>query len=281
MDQKLCVVTGASNGIGLETAVGLAKAGMHVVMAARNSTRGEDARKKVWAAVPGAKVDLLLADFASLEEVRRLADTILKHYDRLNVLVNNAGLFAVKRELSRDGFEMTWAVNHLAPFLLTNLLLERLKAAPGGARIVNVASVAHKRGHIDFNDLQFEKKPYRWLHAYSQSKLANILFTRELARRLAGTGVTANALHPGLVATNIAAGNIWSSLSFKLARPFLISPAKGARTSLYLATSPEVAGISGEYFVKEAQEDTAAQASSMQDAVRLWDVSAEMVGLKR
>ncbi len=277
MTSKLAIVTGASAGIGLETCIGLAKQDFHVVMVARNEQRGEDARKLVWKAVPDAKVDLLLADFASLADVRALAAQILDRYERIDVLVNNAGMFDVKRQVSKDGFEMTFAVNHLAPFLLTNLLLARLKAS-GAARIVNVASTAHRRGWMDWDDLQKERS-YKWLETYSQSKLANILFTRELALRLKDTRVTANSLHPGLVATNIAGRNWMSALFMKLGRPFLISPAKGAETTIYLATSPEVEGVSGDYFDKSAPTETTGAARNMDDARRLWDISARMVGL--
>ncbi len=277
MSHKIGIVTGASSGIGTETAIGLAKQGFHVVMVGRNPQKSEAARKRVWAAVPDAKVDLLLCDFASLGAVRDLAGTILAHYDRIDVLVNNAGLFEMKRTETKDGFETTFGVNHLAPFLLTNLLLDRLIAS-GSSRIVNVASVAHRRAHLDFTDLQSNRN-YGWLKAYSRSKLANILFTRELAKRLAGTSVTANCLHPGLVATSIARGGFFPSLSMKLARPFLISPAKGAETSVYLATSPEVERVSGRYFDKSADTEPSEAARNDADAARLWDVSAKMVKL--
>ena len=277
MTSKLCIVTGASSGIGTETAIGLARQGCHVVMVGRNPRKSEEARKRVWAAVPGAKVDLLLADFASLQAVRDLAATILDHYDRIDVLVNNAGLFEMKRRMTKDGFEMTFGVNHLAPFLLTNLLLDRLKAS-GSARIVNVASIAHRRAHLDFTDLQSQTS-YSWLTAYSRSKLANILFTRELAKRLAETSVTANSLHPGLVATSIARSGFLPRIGMMLGRPFLISPARGAETSVYLAISPEVEGVSGKYFAKSEEADTAPNAQSDEDAARLWEVSAKMVGI--
>jgi NAD(P)-dependent dehydrogenase (short-subunit alcohol dehydrogenase family) len=274
---KLAIVTGATSGIGLETCIGLAIQGFHVVMVGRNPAKSEAARKRVWQAAPDAKLDVLLADFASLQDVRALAATIFDRYPRIDVLVNNAGMFDVKREISKDGFEMTWAVNHLAPFLLTNLLLDRIKYFHS-ARILNVASTAHQRGWIDWDDLQ-KTKNYKWLEAYSQSKLANILFTRELARRLAGTGVTANSLHPGIVATNIAARNWISGLFMKLGRPFLISAKKGAETSIHLASSPEVDGVTGLYFDKCHPIDPRPQAQNDDDAKRLWDISAQMVGL--
>ena len=277
MTTKLGIVTGASSGIGTETAIGLARQGFHVVMVGRNPQTSDAARKRVWDAVPEAKIDLLLCDFASLQAVRGLAGTILNHYDRIDVLVNNAGLFAMKRTETKDGFETTFGVNHLAPFLLTNLLLDRLKAS-GSARIVTVASIAHSRAHLDFTDLQSMRK-YNWLKAYSRSKLANILFTRELAKRLASTSVTANCLHPGLVATSIGRGGFLPNLFMKLGRPFLISPAKGAETSIYLATSPEVESVSGRYFDKSAEAEPSEAARSDADAARLWDVSARMTGL--
>jgi NAD(P)-dependent dehydrogenase (short-subunit alcohol dehydrogenase family) len=277
MTSKLCIVTGATSGIGLETAIGLAKQDWHVVMAGRNAQKAESARKKVWAAAPEAKVDVLLADFASLQAVRDLAATILKHYERIDVLVNNAGQFAMQRTETKDGFETNFGVNHLAPFLLTNLLLDRLKAS-GSARIVTVASVAHRRAHLDFDDLQCTRD-YNWLRAYSRSKLANILFTRELAKRLQGTSVTANCLHPGIVATNIGHAGFWLHIGMILGRPFLISPAKGAETSLYLATSPEVEGISGKYFDKSAEAEPSPAAQNDADAERLWKVSSQMTAI--
>jgi NAD(P)-dependent dehydrogenase (short-subunit alcohol dehydrogenase family) len=276
MTIPICIVTGASSGIGLQTCIGLARQGRHVVMVARDATRTEAARRAVWQAVPEAKVDVLLADFASLAAVRTLAATILQHYDRIDVLVNNAGLFSMKRTVTVDGYETTFAVNHLAPFLLTNLLLDRMKAS-GNARIVNVASIAHRRAYLEFDDLQ-STRDYRWLKAYSRSKLANILFTRELARRLQGNAVTANCLHPGIVATNIGRSG-FVRIAMKLGRPFLISPERGAQTSVYLATSPDVEGVSGEYFDKCQVADTSAEAKDMQAAVRLWEISAKMVGL--
>jgi NAD(P)-dependent dehydrogenase (short-subunit alcohol dehydrogenase family) len=276
MKNKLCIVTGASSGIGLETCIGLAKQGAHVVMTARDAQRGEAARKKVWQACPEAKADLLLSDFASLASVRELAATVFDRYERIDVLINNAGLTQHRRRETADGHEMTFQVNHLAPFLLTNLLLERLQHS-GSSRIVTVASVAHKKATLDFDDLE-TRRGYTMWKAYSRSKLANILFTRELARRLAGTSVTANCLHPGLVATNIVGRFLPSRVMWKLMTPFILNAEKGAATSIHLATSPDVEGVSGAYFDKCETADTSAAAKNMDDARRLWEASAQMVG---
>ncbi len=277
MTSKLSIVTGASGGIGLETATGLARQNYHVVMIVRNADKGEAARKKIWAAAPDAKVDMLLADFASLASVREAVAAILARYDRIGVLVNNAGLIERHRVLSKDGYEMTFAVNHLAPFLMTNLLLDRLKQS-GAARIVNVSSIAHQGSRLDFDDLQ-TTRDYGMMKAYGRSKLANILFTRELADRLKGTDVTANSLHPGIVATGFFDRFMPGRIALKLASPFVLSPAKGAETSIYLATSPEVEGITGRYFAKSAEAKTSEAAQNKDDAIRLWDASAKLAGL--
>ncbi len=275
---RMALVTGANAGIGYHTALGLARQGYEVVMLCRSAERGEEARRQIVSASGNAAVHLILADLASLADIRRAAGEFLDRFDRLDVLVNNAGLVRAKREETVDGFEMTFAVNHLAYFLLTNLLLERLKAA-APARIVNVSSNAHKRSRFDFDDLQAVRRfaPYG---AYARSKLANILFTRALARRLEGTGVTANALHPGVVRTNIA-GRGWHPLAigFRLLGLFYLSPEQGAETSIHLASSPEVAGVTGEYFDRKKSVRAAPSAYNDEDAERLWRISAEMVGI--
>ena len=283
MNDKLCIVTGATAGIGYETALGLARQGAQVVLTGRDASRGKAALANIRAVVPGANVDFLSADFASLAAVRQLARTLIERYKQIDVLINNAGGFHSKRTLTVDGYETTMAVNHLAPFLLTNLLLGKLTAAAiatGEARIVTVASVAHKKHGANLDDLQSEKHYGMW-SAYANSKLANILFTRELAQRLAGTNVTANCLHPGLVASNIgnAARHKPLQLVWKLASPFLLSSAAGAKTSLYLATSPEVAGVTGKYFDKCQAVDPSPAAQDMVAAQKLWDESARLVGL--
>ena len=239
--ERIGIVTGASSGIGLYTALGLARTGMRVVMVSRDRDRTEAARRFVSDRVRGAQVETALADFASLAELRRLAAEILAAHDRLDLLVNNAGLFSPKFQRSADGYELTFAVNHLAPFLLTNLLIDRLKATAaangGSARIVTVASRAHRGNRIDLATIA-GPRDWTMLKAYGRSKLCNILFTRELARRLQGTGVIAPCLHPGVVATGLAQRGGLVELGWRLMKPFMVSPEKGAETSLFLATVP-------------------------------------------
>lgn len=271
---KVALVTGASSGIGLETAVGLAQRGARVVMTGRDSRRSQEARTEVVKRSGNDSVELFVADFARLSEVRRLAQEVRARTDRLHILVNNAGLYSRARRITDDGHELTFAVNHLAPFLLTNLLLDLLQAgAP--ARIVNVASAAHRWSHLDLDDLTMERG-YRPREAYGRSKLANVLFTRELARRLTGTGVTANALHPGVVRTGIGRGG-WRVFTSPLRWAFL-SPHRGARTTLYLASSPEVEGVTGQYFARrrKARPSRAAQDDGV--AQELWKASEALVG---
>jgi NAD(P)-dependent dehydrogenase (short-subunit alcohol dehydrogenase family) len=271
----IAIVTGASSGIGLYTALGLARAGMRVVMHGRDRARIENARRYVAGRVAGAELEIAIADFASLAEVRRLAADILAAHDRIDVLVNNAGLFARKYEVSADGFELTFAVNHLAPFLLTNLLLERLQAS-APARIVTVASEAHRGNRIDLATIA---GPRGWsaMRAYGRSKLCNILFTRELAARCAGSGAVAMALHPGVVATRIGEHGGLAEIAWRLAKPFMKSPERGAATSVFLATVPDPAPFAGGYVIgKElAQPDPAAFDRDL--ARRLWDESTRLV----
>jgi len=270
---RISLITGANSGIGKATAEALARAGDTVLMVCRSTERGEAARADIVAATGNDRVELLLADLASQADIRRLADEVTSRYDRLDVLVNNAGIFKDDYAETPDGFELTWGVNHLAPFLLTNLLLDHLKASPQG-RIVNVSSAAHKQGQIFFDDPNLKAK-YSGLKAYAQSKLANILHAVELARRLDGTAVTANALHPGVVGTNIGNGT-WASFFFKTLGFLLLSPEKGARTSIYLATSPGVSAISGRYFEKRKAITPAKQARDVEAARKLWTLSEQM-----
>lgn len=245
MKGKTCVITGANSGIGLETARGLARLGARVVLVCRDPRKGEAARRELIAATGNGQISLLVADLASLDSVRQLAREIEASCPRLDVLIHNAGLMAKQRQVSADGFEIQLAVHHLAPFLLTELLLDRLRhSAP--ARVILVSSMLHKLARIDFDDLQCQRK-YGTLRAYGQSKLAMLHYTYELAERLRGTGVTVNALHPGAVATNIGMPE-WLA-------PFIATPEKGARTSIYLASAPELEKVSGKYFVgcKEAK----------------------------
>ena len=283
MQGKTVVVTGGNSGMGFETAAALATMGARVLVTARNADKGRAAIAALTQRTGGeGRCQLVVFDLADLSSVRRGAAEILDVAPRLDVLVNNAGAVLSERAETVDGLEATFATNHLGPFLLTNLLLERIRAS-GPSRIVNVASTAHAvaRQGIPFDDLQSEHR-YAGMRVYGQSKLANILFTLELARRLEGSGVTANSLHPGTVRTGYGAdGDARGllALGIKIAGPFFLSPAKGARTSIYLASSPEVAGVSGEYFVKCRPKEPRRWAQDPDAARRLWQVSEELVGL--
>lgn len=280
--ERIGIVTGASAGIGLHTALGLARTGMRVVMVGRDRERTEAACRFVSDRVQAPQVETALADFASLAEIRRLAGEILAAHDRLDLLVNNAGLFSPRFRRSADGYELTFAVNHLAPFLLTNLLLDRLKttaAANGGSvRIVTVASRAHRGNRIDPATIA-GPRDWTMLKAYGRSKLCNILFTRELAVRLRGTGVAAICLHPGVVATGLVQRGGWVEFGWRLMKPFMVSPEKGAETSLFLATTPDPAPFHGGYVVGRALERPDPAALDDELARRLWDESARLVGL--
>ena len=274
--EQVGVVTGASSGIGIYTALGLARTGMQVIMTGRDRDRTEAARRFVLERVRDAKVETLLTDFASLTAVRGLADEILSRHQRIDVLVNNAGLLSPGFRLSQDGYEMTFAVNHLAPFLLTNLLLDRLKAS-APARIVTVSSRAHRGNRLDLLTIT-GSQDWSMTKAYGRSKLCNILFTRELARRLEGTGVVAVCLHPGVVDTGFGHRGGIVELGWRLAKPFMISAEKGAETTLFLAMVADPTPFNGGYVVNKvlAQPDPAALDNGM--ARRLWDESAQLVG---
>jgi NAD(P)-dependent dehydrogenase (short-subunit alcohol dehydrogenase family) len=277
MNGRICLVTGATRGIGRATAEALAKSGAHVLLHGRDSASvGAVCREMVrYGQVTG-----VVGDLSSLTAVRKLATEIAAQYPRLDVLVNNAGTGTRRRQTTVDGYERTFAINHLAPFLLTNLLLERLKAGKA-ARVVTVSSMAHRRVALDFDDLNWEKRKFNGLRAYGESKLANILFTIELASRLAGSGVTANCLHPGVVATNIftAFGGQTGKILSVLLRPFMLSPANGAKTSIYLASSPEVANVTGKFFDKCREVTPADAAQDAAVAKRLWEISAKLTRL--
>jgi retinol dehydrogenase 12 len=276
--ERIALVTGASAGIGFYTALGLAGAGFLVVMAGRDPARTERARALVAERSGSAAVETAIADFASLAAVRGLAETVLARHDRLDVLVNNAGLIAPRYQRSADGYELTIAVNHLAPFLLTNLLLDRLcQSAP--ARIVTVASQAHRGARVDIATLA-EPRDWSPLGAYGRSKLCNILFTRALARRLAETGVVAAALHPGVIATKIGdRAGTFAGIGWRIVKPFLAAPDKGAETSLFLATTPDPRPFHGAYLIDKrvVTPDPAALDDDL--AERLWHESARLVGL--
>jgi retinol dehydrogenase 12 len=287
LEGRIALVTGATSGIGQETALGLAARGAQVVLVGRDRARAEAARKDVTERSRNPRVDVLLADFASLDAVRGLAREFSERYPALHLLVNNAGIAMTERVLTVDGFESTLAVNHLAPFLLTHLLRERLLAS-GAARVVNVASDAHRfvPGGFDFADPMAERgfrfpRTVTGMRVYGMSKLANILFTSELARRLDGTRVTTNAVHPGGVATRLGTNNpgLLGKVIPLAMRPFFKTPAQGAETSIYVATAPELDGTNGRYFAdcKEIQPTRAAQDPG--SARRLWNLSCEWVGV--
>jgi NAD(P)-dependent dehydrogenase (short-subunit alcohol dehydrogenase family) len=276
MAGRVCVVTGASAGIGRATALALARMGARVGMVSRSRERGEAARAEVARGSGGAAVDLFLADLSSQAEVRRLAAEIRGRYGRLDVLVNNAAVYSRRRTLSPDGIEMQLAVNHLAPFLLTGLLLDLLeRSAP--ARVVTVSSEAHRGMPLEWDNLLGERR-YRGLRAYRTSKLANLLFTRELARRTAGTGIVANAAHPGVVGTELLFGG-WGPL--RLFRRFMRTPEEGARVVVRLASAPELEGVTGRYFRDEGEILPSAAALDDDAARRLWRISEELTGMRR
>ena len=281
MDGRVCLITGANSGIGKETALGLARMGATIIMVSRNTEKGEAALTEIRHHSGSDRVALLVADLASLDSVRRLAQDFRDQHQELHVLINNAGALNSQRALSVDGYELTFAVNHLAHFLLTTLLLDLLKAS-SPSRIINVSSGAHTRAEIDFDDLNAEAK-YSGMSAYGQSKLANVMFTYELARRLEGTTVTANALHPGVVKTGFGRNSGGAiGLLFKVfqtvASPFLLSASQGAETSMYLASSSEVDSVTGKYFVKKEPVQSSEASEDVAVAQRLWRVSEELVG---
>ncbi|MGO8872411.1 MAG: SDR family oxidoreductase [Acidimicrobiales bacterium] len=277
---RTVVITGGNSGVGKATAVALASAGADTVITARNEARGRAAVEDIRRESGSDRVDLVVFDLADLASVHRGADRILERCPRLDVLVNNAGLVLSERTETKDGFEATFGTNHLGHFQLTRLLTDRLIAS-APARVVTVASTAHRgaRSGLDFDDLQ-STRHYRGMQVYSRSKLANILFTMELARRLAGTGVTANSLHPGTVASRFARDDDSSgflAFGIKVIKPFILTPEKGARTSVYLASSPEVADVTGRYFVKRRERAPSAAAQDASAAARLWSVSEQLV----
>jgi NAD(P)-dependent dehydrogenase (short-subunit alcohol dehydrogenase family) len=278
LEGKTCMVTGATSGIGLATARGLAKLGARVVVVGRDANKCTRVVKDIRQQSGNPEVDCLLADLSDQAQIRKLALEFQESYARLHVLVNNAGGFFLRRQESVDGLEMTFALNHLNYFLLTILLIEVLKAS-APARIVNVSSESHRNERMDFDDLQM-KRSYKPMRAYGRSKLDNILFTRELSRRLEGSGVMANALHPGFVATNIGGNNGWlARVVMPLIHLRAISPQKGAETSIYLASSPEVAGVSSEYFIKCKSVRAGEAAYDDQAALQLWNASQDLTGV--
>jgi len=280
MDGRTVIITGGNSGIGKAAATELARAGARVVITARSQERGTAAVADIRAASGSSEVELSVFDLGDLASVRAGAADLLDRCPTIDVLCNNAGLILTERTLSADGYEATLAINHLGPFLLTQLLVPRLvESAP--ARVVNVASTAHRfarRGMV-FDDLMAERS-YKQMEVYGRSKLANMLFTTELAERLAGTGVTANSLHPGSVATGYARdGDTTGFLAWgiKVYAPFSLTPEQGARTTVYLCSSPDVAGVTGKYFVRCKEKTPAATALDTEAAARLWAISEELV----
>lgn len=276
LNNKICIITGSTSGIGLETAKGLAKYGATLVLPIRDALKGDTLRDEIMQQTPDAKVDFMHCDLASFDSIREFVHQFKSKYHKLHMLINNAGIWETKRNLTQDGIEKNFAVNHLAPFLLTNLLLDTIKeSAP--ARIINVASEAHRQGKMNFQDLEFEKK-YASFQSYGQSKLANILFTKKLSQKLSGTGVTVNCLHPGVVSTNLF--DKMPGILMKAMNLFMVTPEKGAQTTLFLATSPDVEKVSGEYFSKSKPKKPSPRALRQETADKLWEISEAYVGIE-
>ena len=280
MTGKTVLITGGTGGIGRAAAIGLASLGARVGITGRDRARAELAAAAITSESGNPAVDIFVADASSQAEVHRLADEVLSAYPRLDVLVNNVGGFWAHRHVTADGLEHTFAVNHLAPFLLTSLLLERLMASTP-ARVVTVSSGAQAQGKIDFDDLMGERQ-YSGQRAYSQSKLANVMFTYELARRLEGTGVTATVLHPGVTRTAFGAEDSVRAMDPIIAvlRPFMRSPERGAETAVYLASSPEAEGVTGRYFANRKVRKSHESSYDTATTARMWRVSADLVGLQ-
>ena len=273
MKGKVCLVTGANVGLGKQVCMELAAQGAEVVMSARNRLQAEQVRDQIISETGNKQIKLMLADLSSFQEVVNLSNTIKAEYHKLDVLINNAGIFLTAYQETADGIETQWMVNHLAPYLLTRRLLDLLQSAPE-ARIINVSSKAHLKGSMDFDNLNGRGR-YNGLAAYSQSKLANIMFTKELAQRLMGTQISSFALHPGVVNTHIGNKNSsgWMSWAWKLGKPFMVSPAKGAKTIVYLATEPQLGGLSGLYFVNCQPHPSSAISTDRVLSTKLWDIS--------
>ena len=277
LSAKTAIITGANSGIGLEAAVELARQGANVVLACRNPNKGEAAKTDIEQRAGNGTVTLMSLDLASFASIRGFAKEALDQLPRIDILLNNAGIVARQRTVTVDGFEQTFGVNHLGHFLLTTLLLDRITTTPD-ARIVTVASHAHKfaGGGLDFDDLQTERG-YKAMRVYGKSKLANIMFTRELARRIADTSATANSVHPGFVASNFGRNDPLGNLAMTLAKPFALSPSKGARTSIYVASDPAVTGVTGKYFYKCAVVEPTSYARDDAAARQLWEISEALV----
>ena len=280
MKNRVCLITGATSGIGKATAIALAKIGSTVIINGKDEKRGEETIAEIKRISGNENVELMIADLSSLNEVRKFAGRLKGKYDKLDILINNAAVFYTSRNLSIDGIEMQFAVNHLSHFLLTNLLLETLKKS-NSARIINVSSNAHYQGRINFDDINFEKRYFGWT-VYCQSKLANVLFTYELADRLDSKQVTVNALHPGTVRTNIVGkyASFIYRLGWNLQKPLMLPVEEGAKTSIYLASSDEVKGITGLYFVKCKSQKSSDMSHDKMLARKLWDLSEKLTGFQ-
>lgn len=279
MDGKTCLVTGGTNGIGKQTALELAKLGATVVIVGRNRQKTAEVVTEIKAAAGHDQVEGLIADLSLMEQVRHLTEEFKAKYRELHVLINNAGAIFFEKQMTAEGHEMTFALNHLSYFVLTNLLLEMLKAS-APARVINVSSGAHRMGRLDFNDLEFNRG-YAGFRAYGRSKLMNIIFTYDLAERLHGTGVTVNALHPGFVRTGFGK-NTQSNLIkwvFGGIQRLALKPEDGAQTSVYLASSPEVEGLTGKYFHQKQPVKSSAESYQKDHWQRLWEVSAQITGV--
>ena len=282
IEGKTCLITGSTSGIGKEIALGLAKMKANVILVGRNKEKCQATMEEIWRkasiATDKGRISYLLADLSSQASIHQLANEFLDGYGSLDILINNAGVFLSRRFTTVDNIEYTFAANHLAPFLLTNLLFEKMKAS-SPSRVITTSSVAHRGACINFDNLQFQRGRYKGIEAYRQSKLANILFTKELARRSRGSGVTSNCFHPGGVRTNLVQNNPWYyRLIWAAINPFLVSPKKGADTAIYLASSPKVAETSGEYFVNREPVRLSGLADDHDTAARLWKISEELTG---
>ena len=283
MQNKVIIITGATTGIGRETALALAATGAKLVLIVRSREKADALKAEIAKRHPTTQVHVFLADLSLLEQVQRAGAEVAAQFPVIDVLINNAGAIFQTREETAEGLEMTFALNHLNYFLLTHLLLPNLRAAAaqyGEARIVNVASTAHWAGKVNFNDLQSKVK-YSGIRMYCNSKLMNVLFTKELSRRLQGSGVTANSLHPGSVASEFGTRQEgwWFSKLFSIGKPLMVSEAKGAETSIYLATAPEVKGVTGKYFARKKIASTSRTAKDADVAARLWQLSLELCRL--
>lgn len=281
---KQVLVTGATDGIGLAMARELARLGARVLIVSRNPEKCARIAAALRRETGNQAVDALAADLSVQAEVRALAEQVVSRQEQLHVLINNVGGFFLRREITADGLEKTLALNHLSYFLLTNLLLDLIRSSGESgsqARIVNVSSGGHSQGHMNFGDLQFERG-YRSMAAYGRSKLANLLFTYELDRRLAEQPVTVNAFHPGLVGTEFARNNgLLARIAMRLVRPFLLAPEQGAETGIYLASSPAVEGVSGKYYVRKRPQQSSSESYDESVARRLWDVSMQLTRLEK